>query len=308
MEWQSQLITIYLMVCAFWEQGLWTSCQRMSNHNSFELTDPEIIAIYLFGITRHRTEIKSIYNFTQDHLKGWFPRLCSYEAFAHRLNQISDAFILLSEMLVASQPQDQSSLIMAKVVDSMPIILAKAKRSQEAKVAREEIADKGFCASKDTYYYGVKLHVVAQEYPGTLPFPEYVGLTSASLHDLPALRQVSKTLSHCQIFGDKAYGDQTMKDDLKMQQNVQLITPIKLDRGQEQLDLFQRLYSATVSGIRQPIESLFNWLQEKTGIQVASKVRSYRGLIVHVFGKLAAGLVMLLCSVDDKRQMTNAKG
>jgi len=43
----------------------------------------------------------------------------------------------------------------------------------------------------------------------------------------------------------------------------------------------------SVSRIRQPIESLFNWIQEKTDIQVASKVRSSKGLMVHIFGRLA---------------------
>jgi hypothetical protein len=264
----------------------------MSNHKHFELTDQEIITIYLFGITRHRVEIKAIYNFTRDHLSGWFPGLGSYEAFAHRLNQISDAFILLSEMILASRSKEISP-VMTRLVDSMPIILAKAKRSQEAVVAKAQIADKGFCASKNTYYYGVKLHVIAEKREGTLPLPEYVGLTAASVHDLPALKQVAPMLSNCQLFGDKAYGDQSIEGQLKTKQGVELLTPIKLERGQESLDLFQRLYSATVSGIRQPIESFFNWLQEKTAIQIASKVRSYAGLIVHVFGKLAAALIML---------------
>lgn len=46
--------------------------------------------------------------------------------------------------------------------------------------------------------------------------------------------------------------------------------------------------------MRQPIESLFNWINEKTGIERASKVRSAKGLIVHVFGKLAAAVYMLV--------------
>ena len=54
-----------------------------------------------------------------------------------------------------------------------------------------------------------------------------------------------------------------------------------------------RVYSKIVSGVRQPVESLFNWLEEKTGIEVASKVRSYKGLMVHVFGRLAAAMFML---------------
>ena len=38
---------------------------------------------------------------------------------------------------------------------------------------------------------------------------------------------------------------------------------------------------------------MINWINEKTGIQRASKVRSYRGLLVHVFGRLAAAMLLL---------------
>ena len=60
------------------------------------------------------------------------------------------------------------------------------------------------------------------------------------------------------------------------------------------LDSTDRFLSKMVSQIRQPIESLFNWLEEKTKIQIASKIRSYDGLMVHVFGKIAVALFMLL--------------
>jgi hypothetical protein len=39
---------------------------------------------------------------------------------------------------------------------------------------------------------------------------------------------------------------------------------------------------------------LFNWLIEKTDFQRASKVRSTKGLIVHVFGKIAAAFIYLI--------------
>jgi hypothetical protein len=48
--------------------------------------------------------------------------------------------------------------------------------------------------------------------------------------------------------------------------------------------------STAVSHVRQPIEALFAWIEKKTGIECASQVRSYNGLMVHVFGKLAAAL------------------
>ncbi len=47
------------------------------------------------------------------------------------------------------------------------------------------------------------------------------------------------------------------------------------------------------------VESLFNWIEEKTGIQRASKVRSYNGLLVHVFGRLAAAMWLLLAKAQS---------
>lgn len=57
-------------------------------------------------------------------------------------------------------------------------------------------------------------------------------------------------------------------------------------------------FNTLVSRVRQPIESFFNraadrWLEEKTGIQCAAKVRSTQGLLKHVFGALAAALFTL---------------
>lgn len=40
-----------------------------------------------------------------------------------------------------------------------------------------------------------------------------------------------------------------------------------------------------IKAFRQPMESLFNWLIEKTGIENVSKTRSVEGLIVHMFAK-----------------------
>jgi hypothetical protein len=54
------------------------------------------------------------------------------------------------------------------------------------------------------------------------------------------------------------------------------------------------LFSKAVSSVRQPIEAFFNWLIEKTDIQRASKVRSTKGLLVHVFGKIAAAFINLI--------------
>ncbi|MDR3133452.1 MAG: transposase [Prevotellaceae bacterium] len=54
---------------------------------------------------------------------------------------------------------------------------------------------------------------------------------------------------------------------------------------------YNDLFSAAVSRVRQPIESFFNWLIEKTTIQRASKVRSTAGLLVHLMGKITIAFI-----------------
>jgi len=39
---------------------------------------------------------------------------------------------------------------------------------------------------------------------------------------------------------------------------------------------------------------LFNRIQEKTNIQMASRVRSYNGLMVHISGRLAAAMFLMV--------------
>ncbi len=46
--------------------------------------------------------------------------------------------------------------------------------------------------------------------------------------------------------------------------------------------------------VLQPIGALFAWIEEKTGIECSSKVRSYNGIMMYLFGKLAAALLLEL--------------
>ena len=97
------------------------------------------------------------------------------------------------------------------------------------------------------------------------------------------------------VFADKAYADKPLNERLMELQDTFIYTPVKLVKGQSEWErnfvkAADALWSTAVSRIRQPIESLFNWLNEKTGLQDASKIRATSGLILHVFGALATAL------------------
>ena len=206
---------------------------------------------------------------------------------------MAEVFPGLSEYFLAMIDQEVCAEI--SLVDSLPIELCSHKR--KAKVARE-LSNKGYCATKQKHYYGIKLHVVASRVAGCLPIPTLMGITPASTHDLTALRPVLSQLAGQAVFADKAYADGPLNEKLQEEQHTFIYTPVKLIKGQSLLErqrnrAADNLFSTAVSKVRQPIESFFNWINEKTQIQNASKVRSYHGLLVHVFGKIAAACFAL---------------
>lgn len=291
MDWQKQLIPLYLTVIERYQSGLWTLVQRHSAYSDLKFSDEEVITIYLFGIMEKQRDIKSIYQQTRRYLRDWFPHLPSYTAYVQRLNRLTDVFPALAESFCP--PETANSF--AGLVDSFPIVMAQHSRRYHANVA-PEYASCGYCASKNLYYYGVKLHLIGDRRAGTLPMPRFMGLTDAKTHDAPAFEQVMYQLPYQEIYADKAYEHFSRYKDLPFT----LFTPVKKEKGQKFHDAADDGLSRAVSRVRQPIESLFNWIEQKTGIECASKVRSSKGLWVHVFGRLAAAMVMLntrpLCS------------
>jgi hypothetical protein len=293
---EDKLIEIYFYVCEKFEKDLKHCCQRFSNNNEPEFTDQETMTLYLYTIYQEqRFKCKQIHRFADEYLRSWFPKLPSYSAFNNRINRLSEAFTqMVSPMLAEFMPKDCSSEV--SLLDSMPIITCSGKRV--GKVA-PELTDKGYCSTKGMYYYGVKLHALAFRRKGHLPFPEELLVTPASENDLNVFKQAWSNIENRTFFGDKIYYNEDFFSQIACSQNAVMLTPVKGIKGQsERLKHFDRacndLFSTAVSRVRQPIESLFNWLIEKTDFQRASKVRSTKGLIVHVFGRIAAAFIYLI--------------
>jgi hypothetical protein len=293
MDVQYTLVRIYLFICRHYQGRLAAIAQRQSNNNDPDFTDKEVLTIYLFGLFKKRTTVSEIYEYMDDHFSDWFPDLPSYQSYNRRLNRLNAVFPPLVERALEHIDSEETREVMLRIADSMPIMMAKGQRASQATVASEQIADVGYCSSKGAFYHGVKLHVIAEKRSGQLPIPNWVGLTPGSKNDLQAARLVLPAIEGGVLCGDKAYCDRPLKERLAEDQNLDLVTPIKKKKGQKTLSAADTLYSEAVSCLRQPIESLFSWIDEKTRIQRASKVRSYRGLLVHVFGRLTAAMLIL---------------
>ena len=114
------------------------------------------------------------------------------------------------------------------------------------------------------------------------------GVTPASVSDITFAKETFHDIRNIDIYGDKIYNDSDWFDYMRTHNNVNMAAPVKRKKGQETLESIDRLYHSAVSSIRQPIESFFNWLIEKTRIQYASKVRSAIGLLAFIFARIAS--------------------
>jgi Transposase DDE domain len=287
-----KMIELYCYICDQYNEYLRWNVQRFSN-NGFtgDFTDAEIITIYLYCMAyEEKYQVKTMHKHIEKYWYSWFPKLPSYQAFNSRLNRLSDALSHLVNLQMQSfyLSQDTIPILLG---DSFPIITCSHKR--KPKVALNLI-DKGFCATKNLHYFGLKLHALGLKRTNTLPFPQFLDVTPASVHDLTALKPVLQNTYKQAIVLDKAYCSAELQQNMS-QNDCQLITPIKEKKGIpdviKKIDhAFNDRFNYSVSVIRQPIESLFNWLNQLTQLQNASKVRSKTGLIVHVFGRLATAL------------------
>lgn len=287
---ETKLIALYLLICRLYDTKPVLKQQRLSNNHQPLFSDEELLTMYLFGHLQGLTTQRRIYDYVSSHWREWFPALPAYQTVNCRLNELSPAFELLIEQLLISGAGHIGATD-DRLIDSVPVMLARGTRANRGRVA-PGLADTGFCATKQQHYRGVKLHVIAARRIRQLPLPEKIHLSQASQHDLAALREVSPNLPvGCGLFADKAYFHRDTEKDCKAR-GWFLVAAYKRHRHETEQDV-PTLYNRFVSSMRQPLESLFNWLIQTTDLQNASRVRSRQGLKVHCYGKLAVACLLL---------------
>ncbi len=289
----SLLIWLYVEISELFSQSelpLFTT--RFSPNKIPYFTDAELFTCGIFAELVRGADKKAGFNYIKEHYNDWFPALPSYEVYNRKLNKYHEALVYIFKVFRRKYGDANQGLAM---IDTAPIEVCQAQHSHQSKAAQPFVS-KGYCAAKKKFYIGAKLQIVAQGRAQKLPLPVEFSLASASIHDLEIAKETlpDSELENIDLYVDKAYKDRQFQLELFETKKINVKTPIKKRKGQTHLTLFQQAKNSIHSSIRQPIDTLFGWIQKKTGIQNASKVRSPNGLFYHVTAKMIAALIFMI--------------
>ncbi|GEP25385.1 IS982 family transposase [Lentilactobacillus diolivorans] len=251
------------------------------NHQQLKADDVVILACMLMRIE----ERDGSENHYHQKLVSWgitVPERSRYNRRCRDLNQIIQ-FIRGSLLDQWVPPMTY------EIVDSAPITLASARRSNRAKVL-SEVANKGYNVTKQTYYYGFKLHAVMANQGYFLAWE----LTPASMDDRKVAEELLLTRPTRQVLADGGYLSQPLKDHLVTTFGIHLWTPLRKNMAADStVDI------AFLKNQRRHIETSFNNLDlvghfEHPGIRTMSGLKNRLEALllwhtIRVHEQLAAG-------------------
>jgi hypothetical protein len=222
--------------------------------------------VVLFHFSKFRT-FKDFYLFQRSFLIQFFPSLISYNRFIELIPR--SVFPLFCYLFFSFEQCSGISFI-----DSTILTVCHIRRASSHKTFRG-IASKG--KTSTGWYFGLKLHLVINEYGGLQAFQ----LTSGKTHDLIPVDFLTKKLFGY-LFGDKAYLSQKMFKKL-YERGLKLVTKIRSNMKNKLMSPWEKIMLQA----RGLIESVNNRL--KNGCQIEHhRYRSPINFLANLFGGLAA--------------------
>jgi hypothetical protein len=246
------IITVYLLVCEHY-RALRTRRSFRRGGTAPALTDEEVITIELCGEYFKLGTDEDIFDYFQAHFQPWFPRLQDRTLFVRQAANLWQVKALLQRRLteVSGQAADP-----VQVIDTLPVpvcVLTRAPRDRCFK----GVADYGYCAAKQLYYYGFKLGLRVSRAGMIVHYP----LLPARPHDVQLTDELVTDFVGS-VPADKGFIDQVRQALLAEQHGVTLVTPPR-----------QRMQAAFAPGVlkmcarwRKRVETVGSHLSERFGI------------------------------------------
>lgn len=165
------------------------------------------------------------------------------------------------------------------IVDSAPVPLCQISRANRSGICQSEQikASFGYCSSKNTRYFGYKLHLVCDK-NGIIHSFDF---TPANVHDINYLTDIKHNLSDCTLIGDRGYISADYQQDLFNSSNITLSVPMR--KNQHNFVSF----SKSKRRIRKRIETVISQLDGQFVMHI-NFAKTFQGLATRILSKITA--------------------
>ncbi|GHU37729.1 hypothetical protein FACS1894193_06010 [Bacilli bacterium] len=215
---------------------------RKNNHLAKQ-PDTVLLTCYLFGMLHSCTTLIGIYRLSKTLFGSQFP---SRTRFIRTCNNLKQTLELINQGLVKENVSADEQI---GIIDSLPVPLCQPIRNFRAKGA-SEVANIGFNATKQVWFYGLKFHAVVNQSGLILNFL----LSSASFHDAKVCEDLLDGFHLPILIGDAGYIGKDLARRCA-EQGTSLIAIPRSNMKQNGVN-----YQA-IKVIRKKVETVFSGLQ-----------------------------------------------
>ena len=210
---EAKVIVTYV-VCDDTIKNLKIKRDSQAKMSMAEVMTTGIVSAFLFGSNLENTRkyLKEI---------GCIPNMLDKSQLNRRLHKISKEVwnAVLKALSLEFLKQNTNNEF---IVDSCPIPACKLARAARSKLYSEK-KYLGYCAAKDEFFVGLKLHMICD----TKGNPVQFRLLPGSENDIKAFKKFELNLpKNSSIYADKAYNDYKYEDRLIQEKQIHLL-PIR---------------------------------------------------------------------------------
>jgi DDE family transposase len=248
-----------------------------TNNSPQKMNDAEVMSFALISALYYQADYRMT-RLVSISLR-YFSPILSHSRIVRRIHAIPDGiWLLVFNALKIYLHKSKSDYF---IVDSFPVKAYENHKSFRAKIFRGKEYH-GYTASKKQYFFGIKVHMIVDEFGIPIEFC----FTSGSTSDIAGLKLLSCELAEGSIlFSDKAYTDYTLEDDLKQIAQLQLVPKRKVSHKRQHPQSLVFLLNSK----RNLIETVFSSITSRMPRFI--KARTEKGFYLKVLFFIIAYLI-----------------
>ena len=248
-----------------------------------KMTDAEVMSFALISALYYQADYRTTSLVSMS--LGYFSSILSHSRIVRRIHAIPHGiWWLVFSVLKMYLRKTKSDYF---IVDSFPVKAYENHKSFRAKIFRGKEYH-GYTASKKQYFFGIKVHMIVDEFGVPIEFC----FTSGSTSDITGLKFLPCELPEGTIlFSDRAYTDYALEDDLKQMAQLQLVPKRKESHKKQHSQSLVFILNL----VRNRIETVFSSIISRMPRNI--RARTERGFYLKVLFFIIAYLVNLLSIV-----------